>query len=274
MYMKKKIFPLVLLFVTLHVAHPVSANGADPAAVDRQETQPDTDTYLPPVQNYPSFTVEWLRMDYLYNLGSKQSVPFHKMKKMDWRSLFRGNGTLLYAIRINQSRFAFCPGIGWSTLYYAFAGENRGGEMIYPTLKRVSESHTDCQDLENKSGRKNSYSAVKISFFDFLLRLRFNSVLHEPKAGFHAWLGVKLGIRRSASTIIHYKEYGDAGASSVCESHFNLDPCAFGVQAGVGYHRFGLVGGFHLKPLFKQNQGPSNSDSFRPFSFGIYIDLI
>ncbi|CAH2560032.1 hypothetical protein [Cardinium endosymbiont of Oedothorax gibbosus] len=269
--MKKKIFPLLLFFVALHVVHPVSADDVDPVVMDTQEIP--ADTYVPLIENYPSFMVEPLRMDYVYNLGSDQSKPFDKVRKFDWHSLLRGNVALLYAIRINQSRFAFCPGIGWSTLYYAFALEHKDGKMTCPTLERESESQTIDKYLENDADKKFIYSAFKISFVDLLLRLRFNSVLDEPKAGFHAWLGVKLGIRRSAFTIVDYKEYGHTGALK-CKGDFNFKPWAFAVQAGVGYHRFGLVGGFHLTPLFRQNQGPPHSDSLRPFSFGIYIDLV
>ena len=273
--MKKKILPLLLFLATSYFAHAVCEDHAPPAAMDTSETEPDT--YLPPVENYLNFTVDLLRMDYLYNLDSKVSVKFHSMKKVNWHGLFHKNGAILYAIRLNQSRFALCPGIGWSNLYYAFAGtEDKGNdnERVYPRLKRESELRTECKDLDNKQGRVVSGSAVKIPFIDVLLRLRFNSVLHDPKAGFHTWLGVKFGWRQGASMIIDYKEYNESGASKVYDGHFNLKPYAFGVQAGVGYGRFGFTGGFHFTSLFKQNQGPTHSDLLKPFSFSIYVDLI
>ncbi|TSJ80525.1 outer membrane beta-barrel protein [Cardinium endosymbiont of Dermatophagoides farinae] len=196
------------------------------------------------------------------------------MKKIDWNSLLRKDMAFVYAIRINQSRFALCPGIGWSSLFYPFAGEKRGDETAYPTLKRKTKSHTDCEDLDNTSDKKYAYSAIKISFIDLLLRLRFNSVLDDPKAGFHTWLGVKFGFRRSASTIVEYKEFGDSAASCVEEGSFNLKPYAWAFQAGVGYGRFGLTGAFYCTSLFEEKQGPSGSDSLKPFSLGIYVDLL
>lgn len=273
--MKKKIIPLLLFFVASHLPHAVSADDLDAAVVDTQETP--ADIYVPLVQNYPSFTVEFLRMDYLCNLDSKASGSFHNMKKFDWHSLYRGNGAILYAIRINKSRFAFCPGIGWSSLYYVFAGredKGNGNGKVYQRLKRESKSSTKCEDIGNKPDREVLRSAVKIPFIDLLLRLRFNSVLEDPKAGFHAWLGAKFGLHRSASMMIDYKEYGELGASSVYEGSFSLKAYAWAFQAGIGYHRFGVTGGFQLTSLFKKGEGPVNSDSLRPFSFGIYVDLI
>lgn len=273
--MKKKLLPLLLFFISVHVTHAVDADKADHLAVDSLESP--SDVYLPLVQNYPSFTLELLRLDYLYNISSNQSIPFHNMKKIDWHSLLRGNGAMLYAMRLDQSRFAFCAGLGWSTLHYAFAGTeapSNDGERVYSKLTRQLESHTVCEEIEHKDGRTILGSALKIPFIDLLFRLRFNSVLDDPKAEFHTWLGVKLGLRRRASMLVDYKEYKDAGASSIENSCFNLKAYAWGVQAGIGYSRFGLTGGFHLTPLFEKNQGPSHSDSLRPFSFGIYVDLI
>lgn len=275
--MKKKLLPLLFLFVVAHITHPVSADDANPILADTQEPEPDTtqpDTYIPLVQNYFSFILEPLGVDYLYNKDSSVSGPFHSMKKIDWRSLLYGDGAILYAIRINKSRFAFCPGLGWSTLHYVFASKNDGDQMIYPTLKRQSEVRTDCQDLENKLGRTVLRSTLKIPFIDLLLRIRFNSVLEDPKEGFHTWLGVKFGLCRRATTVVDYQEYNDAGASSVYNSHFNLKSYAWAFQAGIGYYRFGLTGGLHLTPLFEQNQGPIHSDNLRPFSFSIYVDLV
>lgn len=274
-HMKSKILPLLFFFTTCHIFSAAATDSVGAPVVEEQENQ--SDTYIPLVQNYPSFTVEFLGMDYLYNLDPKLSVKFHNMKKFDWSGLFRGNGAILYAIRLNQSRFAFCPGIGWSTLYYAFAGREDSGSdhgRIYPKLKRASESRTECEDIKHKQGRAVLGSALKIPFIDCLLRFRFNSVLEDPKAGFHAWLGVKFGFRRRPSMIINYRAYNDSGASSVDNGHFNLRRYALGIQAGVGYSRFGLIGGFHLTPLFEAGQGPSHSDALRPFSIGLYIDLI
>ncbi|WP_243017913.1 MULTISPECIES: hypothetical protein [Candidatus Cardinium] len=273
MYIRKKIFTLLLFFVAVYTGHAVSQDFPSPTVVDTPE-QTEPDTYLPPIENYPSLMIELLKADFLYSLDSTLSIPFQKVKKLDWSSLLRKNGAFLYSIRINKSRFALSLGCGWSTLYYAFTGRQEGGDTIYMTLKRSDVSRTDCEDLVNEAGKKYAYSAINIPFIDFLFRLRFNSVLHEPKAGFHGWLGGKVGVRRPASTITHYEEYKDPGASSVCEGNFNLKRLAFGIQAGIGYHRFGLVGGFNLTPLFEGKEGPVNAHRLRPFSLAIYVDLI
>ncbi|MCT4696991.1 MAG: hypothetical protein V3581_02390 [Candidatus Cardinium sp.] len=273
--MKKKLLPLLLFFIFAHVTHAVAPDEPAHVAVDSLENP--SDAYLPLVQNYPSFMLELLRMDYLYNLDSNQSIPFHSMKKFNWSGLLRGNGAMLYAIRLNQSRFAFCAGLGWSTLHYAFAGtegQDRDGKPVYPRLIRRSESRTLCEEMEHKQGKTILGTALKIPFIDFLFRLRFNSVLDDPKAGFHTWLGVRLGFRRRASMLIDYKEYSDSGASLVEHAYFNLKKYAFGFQVGIGYSRFGVTGGFHLTPLFEKNQGPDHANSLRPFSFGMYVDLI
>ncbi len=269
--MKKKILLLLLLLTASHIVRAGSVDNPPSSVVGIKEHQPDT--YLPLVQNYPSFMVDFLRMDYLYNLDSTKPIKFHSMKKVDWRGLLRGNVAVLYGIRINRSRFAFCPGIGWSTLHYAFTGKNKGDQAVYPTLKRDSEFRTECEDMDNSPGKTVSHSAFNINFIDILFRLRFNTVLEDPKVGFHAWLGVKLGLRYSASTTIDYKEYGSP-ASFIYNGHFNLSSYAIGFQTGVGYSRFGVTGGFHCTPLFKDKEGPAHANLLRSYSFGIYVDLV
>ncbi|WP_041546061.1 hypothetical protein [Cardinium endosymbiont of Encarsia pergandiella] len=307
--MKKKILPWLFLFVALYL--PYAASGADsaftpidtegcqpdasagnaaPTPIDTEISQPDTsapdadpmdtesyqpDTYLPLVENYFSFIFELLKMDYLYDLNSINPSRFPAVKKLDWSALLRSDGAFLYGIRLNQSRFALCVGGGWSNLYYSFVGEKRGKDtIIYKKLKRVSENDVSFKDLKNTSGRKVYRSTLKIPFLDFLVRLRFNSVLEAPKEGFHGWLGFKLGLRCDANMEYKYEEYNNSGASSVTNGNFNLNRCACVLQVGVGYHRFGFTGGMHLTPLFQKDKGPDGSDSLRPFSFSIYVDLI
>ncbi|MGI2257607.1 hypothetical protein ACRRVD_03660 [Candidatus Cardinium hertigii] len=289
--MKKKILPWLFLFVALHFPYAASAGNAASTPIDAEVDQPDSssgnvastpidtevdqpDSYLPLVQNYFSFVYEPLKMDYLYDRNSENSSKFPNTKKIDWTALFRNNTAFLYAIRLNKSRFALCIGGGCSSLYYSFIGEKRNQDIIYKELKRVSESDASFQDLDNTSGRKVSDSILNIPFFDFLVRLRFNSVLEAPKEGFHGWLGLKLGLRKRAAMKYCYKEYNDSGASLVTNGTFNLKPFACAFQTGMGYHRFGFTGGIHLTPLFEKNKGPDDSDSLRPFSFGIYVDLM
>lgn len=307
MQMSKNFFVLLLFFT--HFAHAIPVNQEDSVLFDAQENQSDlteadltesdatdpdlcepesdasefnlteldpteSDTYLPVVENYPILAFELLGMDYLYNQDSNSSSAFHTMKKFDWSGLFRYNGAVLYAIRMNKSRFAFCPGVGWSTLYYAFAGKKDGDEIVYPTLVKKSSSLTECEEPDKPDGMQLSYSAIKIPFFDLLFRLRFNSVLDEPKEGFHGWLGIKLGFRLNASTTIEYDHYNDKAASLVRKADFNLKSYAWALQAGVGYHRFGLTGAYYLTSLFQDKQGPAHSDSLKPFSIGIYVDLL
>ena len=248
------------------------SSASDIAPIDAETYQPDS--YLTLVENYCSLIFESLKMDYLYNLNAKNPSGFPVVKKLDWSTLFRKNWVFLYGIRLNQSRFAVCVGVGFSNLYYAFAGEKRGQDTIYKKLKRVTENDVIFEDLNNNPGRKVYRSTLKISFFDFLVRLRFNSVLEAPKEGFHGWLGFKLGLRSSAKMKYNYKEYDDSGACSATSGTFNLNACAPVLQVGMGYHRFGFVGGIHFRPLFQKNKSPAGSDSLRPFSFGMYIDLL
>ncbi|MGI2298509.1 hypothetical protein ACRRVB_01715 [Candidatus Cardinium hertigii] len=255
------------------ISQPATSSG-DPAVASIDTEVDQSDTYLSLVENYFSFLYEPLKMDYLYDVNSKNSLKFPSVKKIDWSAFFRNNGAFLYGIRINQSRFALCVGLGWSSLYYSFIGEKHGGDTIYKELKRVSDSDASFQDLPNIPGRKVFCSTLNIPFFDVLLRLRFNSVLEAPKEGFHGWLGLKFGLRQRAAMKYYYEEYNDSGASLVTNGNFNLLPYACVLQAGMGYHRFGFTGGIHLTPLFQKNKGPDGSDSRRLFSLGIYVDLM
>lgn len=290
-YMKKKILRSLFLSVALHLPYAASAGNTASTPIDTEVGQPDAsadnaaatpidtevdqpDTYLPVVQNYFSFIYEPLKMDYLYDSNSKNSPKFPSTKKIDWAALFPNNGAFLYDIRLNQSRFALCVGIGWSSLYYSFVGEKRGKDTIYKELKRVSESDVSFQDIDNTPGKQVYRSTLNIPFFDFLVRIRFNSVLEAPKEGFHSWFGLKLGLRKLPAMKYYYKEYNDSGASLVTNGSFNLKSFACVFQTGMGYHRFGFTGGIHLTPLFEKNKGPDGSDSNSPFSFGIYVDLM
>lgn len=242
---------------------------------DLQATESEQDTFLlPPIGNYISFLAQPLKLDYLYNTDSTKSIGFDHMKPINWPSLLRANFSLLYAIRINQSRFAFCVGVGRSTLEYAFRPDKVAGATAYKTLKKKAEKETECIDLKDKPGRELLGSTINIPFWDIIFRLRYNTVLHAPKEGFNAWLGCKFGMRTSASTTIAYKEYNNKGAYKTSSGDFDLDSSSFELQLGLGYHRFGLMGGLQLTPLFKQNQGPSNANLLKPFSFSIYIDLV
>lgn len=214
-------------------------------------------------------------MDYLYDLEKVKEDVLHRMKKFDWGNLLHGNAAFLYAIRLHQSRFAFCFGVGWSNLQYAFPSkEDTSGEVTYATLKKVSENKTECVEKNSRKGKKISYSRFEIPYIDLLARIRYNSVLDDPKQGFHGWLGFKLGFRRRAATTIGYREYDDPSASESHKGYFDTRLCAIGVQLGIGYYRFGLTGGLQLTPLFVKDKGPKDSNGLKPFSFGVYLDLL
>ncbi|WP_339043905.1 hypothetical protein [Cardinium endosymbiont of Tipula unca] len=269
-----------MLFMASHSVHSVNVTVSEdivqPAIVETQEVVPVDDAYVSPIENYFSLTAEFLGMDYLLNQANPAPLP---VKKIDFWCMFRANTAILYAIRINQSRFAFCAGIGRSSLSYSFPPTTHsGGEKTYKTLKRASKSHTACQQIDNViqlgDGTEITESSFTISYFDVLLRFRFNSVLNEPKEGFHTWLGMKFGFRVGSSTTIGYSEHGESGASLVRCGSFNLNRTHIAIQAGLGYGRFGLTGAYGLNPLFDKGQGPNSSDVVRPLSIGFYVDLL
>lgn len=279
-HMNTKALRLLLLLAAWPVTDAVSASSPTPineahfpVVDDTQETA--YDTYESPVSNYASFTIEFLGMDYVLDLDRHTSAPL-PLRKFDWGQVLRSNFALLYAIRVHQSRFAFCPGVGFSTLCYSFSAQKSGEGTIYKTLKRTGSKRTESQDIDTVAqlGRdaKVSSSCFKVPYIDFLLRMRFNSVLDEPKQGFHTWLGIKFSYRMFAKTIIEYSEYDDSGSVVERKGSFNLYPFAFGLQGAMGYNRFGLAGGYNFTPLFVKNQGPDNCNAIRPFYIGIYFD--
>ncbi|TDG95449.1 outer membrane beta-barrel protein [Cardinium endosymbiont of Culicoides punctatus] len=278
--MKNKVVALLLIFFANHaivdVVHATAYRnvGESPATISDQENLPMSDAYVPPIENYFSCTSELLGMDYLLHQGSSAPIP---VKKFDFSGLFRHNIAFLYAIRINQSRFAFCPGVGFSSLKYYFDHmANSSGKKIYKTLTRVGEKRTECKQIDETQLIGNdgevTGSQFNISYFDVMFRVRFNSVLDEPKEGFHVWLGMKLGFRIGATTTIDYSEYNETGASLVRSGSFNLSRAHLSWQGGLGYSRFGLIVTHGLSSLFDENRGPDNA--IRPLSVGLYIDLL
>ncbi len=287
--MKKKFLPWFLCFAhTTYALYeapsvPVRENTAaieavdtslsdDPSQLSEEEV---VDTYVPLIENYPLFSIEILRGDWLHQPASSVVLP---VKQFDFSSIFHGNVVLLYGIRLGKSRFALCPGIGYSSLQYAFAGKKAGGDILYKTLKRERKDRTECQDIDANTqlgeGTTVMRSTCTIPYFDILLRSRFNSVLDEPQGGFHFWLGVKLGIRMNVMTKIHYTEYDASDGFLIRSGSFNMKRFACGAQAGLGYHRFGLNGGYTWMSLFEKQQGPNGSNAVCPFGLGIYVNLL
>lgn len=281
--MKNKVTSLLLLFIASHSVHSVSATGSEgvvesveSVVADTQTIVPADEAYVSPIENYFSLTAEFFGMDYLLRQSNPDTLP---VKKFDFWAMLRANTAILYAIRINQSRFAFCSGVGRSSLTYYFAPTtNASGDKTYKTLKRVGKDRTACQQIDNVTqlgdGTEVTESSMSISYFDILLRFRFNSVLNEPKEGFHTWLGVKLGFRVGSSTTIGYSEHGESGGSLVCHGGFNLNRTQLAIQAALGYSRFGLMATYGCFSLFDKGKGPKLSDAVRPLSVGVYVDLL
>ncbi|ROT47316.1 outer membrane beta-barrel protein [Candidatus Cardinium hertigii] len=296
----KKTLPLLLLsFVGSPVAHAVvsstngstnsstnsSTNTLSPPNVHTQEAliQKDAakgdDSYTPLITNYYSCMIDF-PLDFLVNLDNgKPPLP---VEKFSLACLAHSpNIAFTYGMRIHTSRFAICPGIGCSSLKYSFKGHKSGEEMIFPALKRVKKDDTECSDIDpaadlhvadTEAKAKVSSSTFSVSYFDILLRLRFNSVLDEPKDGFYVWLGGKLGIRIDASSSITFSKYDESSVLSSTE-YYNLRRYVWGVQLGMGYHRFGLTAGYSFNSLFEDGQGPSGTNRIRPLSIGVQLDL-
>ncbi|HLP35089.1 MAG TPA: hypothetical protein VK133_03815 [Amoebophilaceae bacterium] len=288
--MKKKFLPWFLCFAhTTYALHgapsntvPVLENSIATEAVDTSLSDDPSqlpeeeviDTYVPLIGNYPLFFIEALGSDWLHQANAVV-LP---VKQFDFPSLFHGNIALLYGIRLGKSRFALCPGVGYSNLEYAFAGKKAGGNTVHKTLKRERKDRTECQDIDTDAqlGAETTVtrSTCTIPYIDVLLRFRFNSVIDDPQGGFHFWLGAKFGIRMNVTTQIHYTEYDTSSGSLTRVGSFNMNPVAFGPQAGLGYQRFGLSGGYTFTSLFKEDQGPNGSNKVHPFGWCIYLNLL
>ncbi|MBX9890588.1 MAG: hypothetical protein K2X94_04935 [Amoebophilaceae bacterium] len=283
--MKQKIFSclcFVLVWAHVAVAHPVFAEDVTSSVVAETQAQSETqaqpseslDTYIPLIENYYSLITDFVGMDYLHQ-SETLTVP---IKLFDFSNLLRRNIALLYAIRIKKSRFACCVGMGLSSLSYVFSPEKKGDEFVYKTLIRKGAKETGCEAIDPNNHLGNGQAKVHRSIFtvpygDFLLRLRFNSILDDPKLGFYGWVGAKISFRMNALTKIYYKEYDEAGACLERSGAFNLNKLLVWLQAGLGYHRFGIVGGYSFSSLFKEDYGPSKQDPINPWSIGICIDF-
>jgi len=284
--MKKKILLSLLLSIPLSVTHSifasvessVSSNELNGQVDHQDQALDDLEKYLPPIENYVVFTSDFLKLDYL--LGKDLPV-----KKFDFANLFRfKNIGFLYAIRIKQSRFACCLGVGASNLGYVFnpRDKNKSDNNIYSSLK-IKSKFTKYEaitakylGLDDTDEVKVTKSCLTIPYIDFLLRFRFNSVLDDPKRGFYCWVGGKCGFRlHHATTQIMYDcgANGERGISLVRTGTYNIKPVSWWLQGSIGFSRFGIVAGYSLSPLFQKNKVDTPFDSANPFSIGISLDL-
>lgn len=232
-----------------------------------QETDlPENDSYTPVIENYLSLNFCPIKQDFLYNTAKQFPV-----KKFNGWGICSANFSVLYACRINKSRFAICPGAGYSSLSYKSSSRKSDGKDVYKRFKKTNKSFTDCQDIvEEGDLSKINGAMLEVRYFDLLFRLRFNSVIDEPKEGVHLWAGLKMSFFGSAKQCIEGESKYEEVINTKCSVTLGR-PVAVACQFGMGYKFVGIMGEYYLTPLFGAQKGPSG---FHPFSIGLYLDLL
>ena len=194
-------------------------------------------------------------------------------------SLF-ANSHLYYGIRINKSRFAFCPGVAYESACYVLPGERRKhGEKTHYKYHGFSNKTSnkiilkDARELvpEHENIDEVIRSTAKINYLVGLLEFRFNTVLDEPKEGFWLAGGMRFGMPTNTTTTIQYKRHGNVEKTT---SNLNLpiNKWLWGIQGRLGYNRFGVCYKHTFSPLFEDKKGPSSTTT-KPWSISFCIDL-
>lgn len=179
-----------------------------------------------------------------------------------------------YNIRLGKSHFVISPGVGKGHETYRFSKQTEN--LGYNTLARDNSRHTAFKDarevLHNPTnGIKILRSGLNVSYWDFLLELRFNANKKYPKEGFFAALGYKIGMLWNASTTIKYQEDNQTKRSVMKES-FNLNKTRHGAHARLGWGRFSMFYKHTLSSLFNEKKGPKKTTT-KPVTVGLSIDL-
>ncbi len=176
-----------------------------------------------------------------------------------------------YNIPLGRSHCYISLGTGWGADEYRFTKRD---DNRY-TLVRVEEGkRTEFEDFSTvvpRSDQKSRRAKLNLSYWDFLLEIRFSADCEYPKEGFFVAVGGKLGALLNSSTTLWYKEDNENKCCTFYDS-FNLNQIRYGAQARLGYSRLSLLYTYIFSTLFAKDQGPHNSAT-KPHNIGLSIDI-
>ena len=212
--------------------------------------------------NYGSLLIDW-------GVNRLRNSP-QEMKPSFFGSRF-SNISFYYNIPLGRSHFTISTGVGIGFEGYDFKKHN---EKYYTLVRGDGDDrHTKFEKAAAllPKQKKILQSRLNAKYFDLGLALRFNANSKYPKESFWVAVGGKLGMLWKASTTIKYKEDGQTKKRTLSES-YNLNQMRYGVQASLGWGRFGLCYTQFFSTFFDEGKGPGETTT-KPYSIGLSVDL-
>ena len=207
--------------------------------------------------DYGSLLIDW-GFNFLRDAPAEMALGF-------WGSRF-ADVCFYYNIRLGTSHFVISPGIGLAFEGYQFEKKNtlvRSDGDRDTIVKEASELFPKNQKIH--------HSVLDARYVDLMLEARVNADSKYPKESFFAAIGGKVGMLWQASTTVSYKEDTQTKTCTHTEG-FNLNQLRYGLQARVGWGRFGLCYTHLFATLFQKDKGPEKTTT-QPCSLGLSVDL-
>lgn len=151
-------------------------------------------------------------------------------------------------MRLGQSRFGLCSGLGVKWDLYSFSAKNL---MLSKGLYELEHQY----DTAYREYEKSKLRVVTLSL-PVTLEWQSNSWSH-----FYAMVGIEGNLRIGSST----KMVTESGRKIKNKSDYHINTFSCDVFARVGYEGFGVFVSTNLTPLFKADKGPE----LYPFSAGV-----
>jgi hypothetical protein len=162
----------------------------------------------------------------------------------------------LYDIPLGDSRFSFHPGVGLGLEKYElknlvtprFVEDQAGGTAAQPVLIMDSLQFAYGSGLYQKN-------RLAANYVDIPLEFTWASNRTNPKAGFKATIGGKVGVLFGSHMKIKY-DVGDDTRKLKMKRDWNLNPFRYAAVARVGYSAFNLYVEYQFSQLFDAGDGP------------------
>ena len=209
-----------------------------------------------PSPDFPGAFVFEYGLNYLINND-------HEMRTNPWKSA-TFNVYFTYPVQINDSRFAFIPGIGVGSEKFGFED---------PITFYDSLSYTIVDNVFNLPRYANASEVKKTQFvanyLDIPLEFRVHTRKDDHKNSFFLGIGGKIGINFDAKTKIKYTEYG-SNKLEKDKYHFNVNSFRYGAVARIGYGAFSGWFYYSGSAMFRGNTTP-NINNPGMWSFGLSL---
>jgi hypothetical protein len=183
-----------------------------------------------------------------------------------------------YDTRIGKSKFTFHPGIGLGMDRFkliraehyttsdtitrnnpTLAFDNLGNTTFVDAAHYIYDSDT-LNQIDWSGSYSTKKSMVALNYLDIPIEVRFNTNPDDPARSFKVAVGGRIGYLLGSHTKIKYKEDGELKKLKT-NQNYNLNPFRYSVYMKVYLGNFSLFGYYNLNTMFKDNKGPSQTQT-------------